>query len=32
LERIAYGIARMEAHAIPTPTITSSSRYWFWMK
>ena len=32
MERIAYGIDRIDAHAMPTPTIVSSSTYWSWMK
>src|SRR3989442_6956586 len=32
VERMAYGMERMDAHAMPTPTMLSSSRYLSWMR
>ena len=31
VERIAYGIERIDAHAIPTPTIVRGNRLGLWM-
>src|SRR5258707_3681948 len=31
-DKMAYGIERMEAHAMPTPTIVTSSTHLSWMK
>ncbi len=31
-ERIAYGMERIDAQAMPTPTMVSRSRYWFWIR